>query len=687
MRPAAAVSNPDRAYDTTGTVIGRFVSNRQGGDQHLIDRVANAFLTGQERENLMSLLSLKTKKITYSELKFDAEEAQILRTRSVLNFVQGTGTSLSNEHAGFPFLQLYDFLLTIDDVMSQIRGLEIQVVNMDNLGHGSNRDLLRQSIMHPSFRPWPFVDQLRKIGTPSNPEELIGIAIGETTVYDPKELILNKTSKDGDVKNVREKTSYEKCTEEAEILEVPLMNAICALGQGLFTVHLVNAHMFKIDTKKKAKISLMNARIPIGAWINAFASDSAYPVGEENYKQGSEVLIIPKYTNIRGYPANFHGMMHRANLNNKDELARMYNIYNTEEDFLQRSKLEPHKFRELGGAIGKRIWVLSDVKRDKDDKITSLESSPEATMDQMSGKRESGMPPQTHADKEMKDFSISWAHDVMETLRYHPIFVCPRLAKAFNQSGVSQLIVEKYMNLRKQFANKDEKTSLGLTTADPLQYMQNRSRGVSRLNAFQCGEGQVMQFRDFNGKKMTTTEAIFVGDDGQRYYSPDVSMNLSTCFDPIPVDVKRGQAEIYDGNTDSFSHGGVQGASFPKPVDGQIAEGVPLTFAPTQPPPPEAVDGQIADHFQANTIEQPETVDLSDLIARDNFMGALYGAKTESAKPGRTNWVDKKGRRVQRGGSGGLFVWVYRKNKTNNKTERVKSWLREAQKKQLRLKP
>ena len=137
-----------------------------------------------------------------------------------------------------------------------------------------------------------------------------------------------------------------------------------------------------------------------------------------------------------------------------------------------------------------------------------------------------------------------------------------------------------------------------------------------------------------------------------------------TCFDPIPVDVKRGQAEIYDGNTDSFSHGGVQGASFPKPVDGQIA-----------------------DHFQANTIEQPETVDLSDLIARDNFMGALYGAKTESAKPGRTNWVDKKGRRVQRGGSGGLFVWVYRKNKTNNKTERVKSWLREAQKKQLRLKP
>jgi hypothetical protein len=211
------------------SVVGRFVHDRTPFVSDAVKRMAALFFEPPEKEMLSALLNKP-----FDTLQFDVEEAQVLASRADTNFLQGTAMSEQNLHdAGYPLLQFYDYVLTFARVAADMRALEFQVRNIDNLGDFSSALDLQANIIHKDwYASWDdFTD---------NTYERV---------------------KDGRVPITHARWEGARYLREMIILSYPMLHDMVALGQGLWKVHVTTVPMTRTDGA--------NTLVPEGAWCNA----------------------------------------------------------------------------------------------------------------------------------------------------------------------------------------------------------------------------------------------------------------------------------------------------------------------------------------------------------------------------------------------------------------------------------
>lgn len=536
-----------------GVIQGVFVSNRQPQDQEIVKKLTDNFLQEAEKRVLTLLLG----KERYEDIRFTAEEAQILTTRASIDFLQATNATpragAAGDDSGFPFLQLYDFILTIDDVMAHMRGLEVQVHNMEAMGEAANRAILERNIISDDYRPWAFVDATQGDAAAARGDLSVGTQIGDSHVVRLPEAKSPHALRSGERVETPtrvEMNLYEKSCVEAYLLDFALINAIVALGQGLFTVHVTNARRWGLSGDEDGEVRevrMTEDQIPIGSWINAFVPGLSFPQPGE----GAQSMFAAKYTDIRDYPNNILGKLY-ARLDKHSSIVRLdeFNVAVGDPEWRQLRHLR-HQTTGHGGAIGTRIFTVNDSPGTAGASVGYL---PPSTGEKNSSGSYAEIPDTAHgpratpseADKKQKypmwNFSIDALHQSLETMTYHPISACPRLAKAFNQAGIGQALFVLYRRLSTAFSTKRLTTSLGVTTADPLQLLANRGRGTELANAFVCPPGMHTMYRDSKGQMIPPKEAILEEKNGQRFYAPHVDPNRTECVAKIAVpDTKESQ--------------------------------------------------------------------------------------------------------------------------------------------------
>ncbi len=570
---------PDR-FTKTGVIMGQFVSNRLPEDQGYVLRIANQYLRPNEREILMKLLGYRE----FKNLEFNYDEAQVLISRANPAFLTGVRQKREEEGIGFPFLQLYDFIFSFDDVMSRIRGLQVQVNNMDDLGDVANKQLLRAEIMSESGLPWTLYDYIRNKGKATRivnkenknkkqvpVDEYTGFQIGSTHIYEA-----DPNHADA-VDYIREKNGYEKACDEAMYLSFPVQKTIVALGQGLFGIHITtNAKMWSVSGG-----AVMNkegaGQIPMGGWINAFTGNDSYCFTPKQYKFTDASnkyhglgLLQTKYDTIKNYPYNqfaeIHAKVIQEMTNDSIELYG-HNLPGTMD-----STWNAHRHNGLGGPIGQHIFVLTSDRLSK--VITSTIQDSEKSVVEEEGKERkepvssisssSAEPTATSAEPteaESKPSDIyclpqakltmeaptrslrsvgEWMADSydMKTIRRvmlnqydHPIFACPRLAAAWEASKAWQYCIDHWNRLRRLFTAKQKTTTLGERVDNMESAMRIEENSVQLFQAKPiCEKGFINVFRNYQGEVVPLEKAVYLGEDNKlKVNTAVVDPKQSTC--------------------------------------------------------------------------------------------------------------------------------------------------------------
>jgi hypothetical protein len=272
QEPSNIADPPDAALTgygeiPKGIIEGRYVNNRTEQEQRVLLIMANAYLSEKEWQFLSKILNLERNKI-----QFTAREAQILKSRvgaTEYGIAMIQGTKLGDRQQGpYQILQLYDFLLTMSDVMASINGLLTLVSNMNNLGGGpGNLEYLKQHIMPEDFRPWEFYELMPADRIQSGHRITEGQVVGSKKIADAtyedrgnggiRSALKYPPGSEGEVLVsrdtilIRDKTKYERAFDEAVLLSVPLLNSLSALGQGLFQIYEVEGSKFRIGKEVK----------------------------------------------------------------------------------------------------------------------------------------------------------------------------------------------------------------------------------------------------------------------------------------------------------------------------------------------------------------------------------------------------------------------------------------------------
>lgn len=505
---------PDRFF-SRGVLMGQFAFNRFPEDKEYILKIADLYLTQVEKKILPKLLGHEN----YKDIEFTPEEAQILYSRANPEFTTGTRKSSTKEPIGFPFLQLYDYIMTFEEVLAQIRGLQVQVNNLDDLGEVSNRDYLRTQIMSDTGMPWSFWDKAEgKVTKIENGRDIYtGLVIGSPTIYDATGLSLEDLRKNEETKKpaIREKNGFEKACDEALYLAFPIQNAIIALGQGLFTCHVTSANCWISD---ETKVKEGDTPIPTGMWINKMTGPYCFdPV---KYKQGELGLLQQKYTNVRQYPWNWPWRKHRDMLNRRDELYGFWD----EDMGKQQTELQPFQHGDLsanglaGGAIGSHLIVVGSGQQ-----VIPAE----------------GKLPYKHNLQDMKDgpmagFTMNWVREICRNQPQHPIFASPRLSDAWDGSKAWQYLIDHWNRLRRLFSSKQKLSTLGERTDNVFSALNVQDKVLATVSKPVCQKGFLTVFRDYQGKPVSIDKAIYKGDDGKlKLNAAEVDPRQSGCIPEV----------------------------------------------------------------------------------------------------------------------------------------------------------
>jgi hypothetical protein len=373
-------------YITRGPRLrGRYVDNRDKTTQEVINRFADEFLEYREKKLIASLLEKPT-----TELKYDIEEAQVLRSRADPRFLAGLrGAGWDTVDQGYPLSQFYDMCLTIETLINFLRGLEIQVHNLDSIGNADMIKYLCKHILHESFIPWEFVELDPSIVRAGKDEKKVqGLRLGEDMIYGPVVVSTKrqwplrwtdippgdeyKSLRDTEAGSwpvelrsapdmpdhadnavaqpllvalpnprvmpwhavstwvVRHKTLYEKAVDEAELFRYPALHAIASMGQGLFLVFETEARLFQLwDDAAPGRVHprMSDTRIPSGSWINSFVPNTRLiPFGRGPANNKAEAIRNAQPKAILDYPGNWLGRM-AAKLYNDENVAKTRYAY------------------------------------------------------------------------------------------------------------------------------------------------------------------------------------------------------------------------------------------------------------------------------------------------------------------------------------------------------------------------
>lgn len=527
---------PDR-FAVHGRMMGRYAYNRFPEDNEYVRKIADAYLTTNEKNILSKLLGYDS----FASVEFTPEEAQILVSRSHDQFITGTKIEAGEkEEIGFPFVQLFDFIMTFDALLARIRGLQVQVNNLDELGDPANKQVLREEIQSDTGLPWSIHEKTGGVTSHivRDKDEYAGMVIGSTNIYEarykrvddgagaeakapgakkeaeksdeePTEEKLGAQVEDKKkepkveglaIDDIYEKTGYQRACDEALYLSFPVLNAAIALGQGLFQIFVTKAPLWQVNADKEKIEKVEGKIIGPGNWINAFTG----PVAIRGYKPKQPHLFQPKYLDIKDYPGNQFQYFHRKTL------------YDSTDLYGKKGEGKVHTHDGAGGAIGRFIYV---VGKEED----GSEDFPRATK-----KSERFQEHGYKVEAEMNNFDMSWVRKAMTNQPNHPIYACPRLAQAWDESKAWKYVLDMYNRLRRLFTSKQKFSTLGVRVDSMMDALAIQSK-IESVNArVPCQKGFLNAFYDYEGKPVPIEKAVYLGDEGK--------LKLNTAI----VDPKRG---------------------------------------------------------------------------------------------------------------------------------------------------
>ncbi len=410
-------------------------------------------------------------------LNYTKSEAQSLKSTdstsgtSDPNTLSGVYTGASggfNKEKSAPVLQMYDFIATMDDLDRQCTQLHQQLSVSS-----ADRSILRKSLAASDMRPWGFHVTFPDLyqTTSDGYRVCIGQQLGEELIYDPFKVILegkrsNKMIYDKKAGPYRKKTEYELAQDEAHLLKYQTLNDLYALTQGLFRcyvtfTHEITSKMITDDTLNNtleaAEMHYNSTRGVVRSpyYINKFNEAGDAFVASHNSKFKDDIpdspvrqalyMLQAKDPNLNHYKDNrFMHEFFRDGLPKDDPtIKHMYTYVDKtlaaggDQEFANKSE---QPFDNPGGAIGWRIvWV------DPKDKTNRI----------------------------VKQITAEHINAAMKLLTFHPIYVCPDLAMAFEKSELRRYFSQRLQqlqsnNIAEQQLNFGTFSELG--ARDPLQY-------------------------------------------------------------------------------------------------------------------------------------------------------------------------------------------------------------------------
>lgn len=156
--------------------------------QKMVESMVRYFLPPQAIEMLAHILEVPS-----GEIQYNYNEGMKIASRPDVAFVQGMGTRSGLDSVGFPLLQLYDYIFTIDRVIDQVKGLRRQVSNLGALRSTANLEILRQQILSHDYTPWELRDaeSVQALMTSTDAEtksRTAGMRLGPPHVYHDSEM-------------------------------------------------------------------------------------------------------------------------------------------------------------------------------------------------------------------------------------------------------------------------------------------------------------------------------------------------------------------------------------------------------------------------------------------------------------------------------------------------------------------
>lgn len=469
-------------------IVNGFVEQRTEEDQVLIDAVANAFLETRQRTIISSILAVRP-----DELKFTQSEAEIIRVRHDAAFITGTAIRDQREPVGFPIMQFYDFCLTIDNAITFMRGLDIEIKNLNSIGSLALVDRLKEHILHTEFIPWAIADA-KEFYKYIPSKHTLQLGSRSVPTYDDAK---NQWNEDA-------KNDYQKCCDETLVLSSGIIRILIGLSQGLFMIFNTSAKHFKtVMVNPNGPPQLEDEFIPIGSWINATkGKEEMVPYFtkelQAEYKSFGDDLIFTERLFLAGenditkYPGNWPYLFGRFVMKlSDDELKSFWKPATKATDIA-------FKYPRGGGPIRDWNFYISDTKSDENnvfpfkppyEKFKLLSLTDEAKYSDWIN----NVPKPAHTE-----WNTVWEH--MNRYTHHPIWVCPALSKAYAASGVSATLWNMYTMLQRNFAAA-LKTVDSMTTSnvpDSLRLVTDSHKALSYLPIGSCPNGTIPQYREFS---------------------------------------------------------------------------------------------------------------------------------------------------------------------------------------------
>lgn len=149
----------------------------------MINNLAEVYFTPKE----LKIISVTTG-IDPQQLKFDDGEVEILLRR---NNVQSSLTgvvSAVGETNEIGILQFYDFVRTIEDLLTHMRGVDMHIRNLSLLGNEQSIGLLKADILSTHWIPWELLATNADVLEHPETAERWGFPVGSETIATPKQL-------------------------------------------------------------------------------------------------------------------------------------------------------------------------------------------------------------------------------------------------------------------------------------------------------------------------------------------------------------------------------------------------------------------------------------------------------------------------------------------------------------------
>ena len=526
-------------------IVNGHVIERTPEDQELIMAFAEAFLQPRERQLIASILAKDV-----SQLQFNAVEAEIIATRQDPVFLTGC----SAKGYGFPIAQFYDFILTIDNALSYLRGLHIQVMNMRQIADSDFLDKLKVAIIHEDGVPWEIAElpEYKQLNETKDTEKKARTALQLDSEYTIDFAHANGANK----YPTKERTTYEKCVDEAYIYNSPTYRMLIALQQGLFLVKHTVAEKLRLGPMNAANLNAKNT-IGIGNWINSWEIDhiDQVPPYLGKAKDAKTALILknhswldlaggasavgfvdawqpqyylfPKVYGLQNYPLNWHGFAFRKMGGSPADAQTAFG-YPVQPDLIHNG----HKVPAEGGPLA--YWNCNFLKIGTDVSVwMKLRHNAVNALD-TGNARFNGSMIDIRNQSDTQNFhaiEADWeaATKNIYEMNYHPAWACPRLSKAYAASGVGSVLQNMYKMLQRHFtAQYKNVDQLAIAQPDARRILMSANRSLTHLTPGTCPANSLPRYVTYQGTIVDEEEATFVSN-GQKWIRSHIDPSRCSC--------------------------------------------------------------------------------------------------------------------------------------------------------------